>query len=216
MIELQELFHFGNSYETLFILGIIIISYAFGFWAGLICTLASIFAVDYFLHPPVYHLKVFHLKQALRSSVFLISGVFISILNARLRHAHAQLHAPNHHPKTLMKNLPVGVFITDPTGRIIEINPRAEEIWESHHMVGSSDYSHYQAWHPEDGKPILADEWPIVRALQSKETTPAEQIQIRTFGGKIKTILNCATPIYGANQETLGAIAVFQDITESG
>jgi PAS domain S-box-containing protein len=116
--------------------------------------------------------------------------------------------------RLILDNLPVGVWVTDRVGRIIEGNPAARRIWGGARYVGVEEYDEYQGWWANTGRKIEADEWALARAIQKGETSVGEVINIQCFDGTRKTIINSAVPLFGENQEILGAIVVNQDITE--
>lgn len=112
----------------------------------------------------------------------------------------------------ILENLPVGVFIVDPDGKIVSSNPAGRAIWAGERQVGPEGYGEFRAWH-RDGQPIGPRDWPIFRALQQGEPTIEEEIEIETFDGVRKRILNSAIPVV-ARGTLLCAVVVNQDITE--
>jgi PAS domain S-box-containing protein len=116
--------------------------------------------------------------------------------------------------RLILDTLPVGVWVTDREGRIIEGNPVARRIWGGARYVGVDEYGEYQGWWADTGKKIEPEEWALARAIQKGETSIGEVIDIQCFDGSHKTIINSGAPLFGENQEILGAIVVNQDITE--
>jgi PAS domain S-box-containing protein len=109
--------------------------------------------------------------------------------------------------------LPVGVWIADRTGRIVDNNPAGERIWCGARYVPVEEFEQYKGWWLESGKPIAAEEWALARALQKGETSIGELIRIQCFDGTFKTIINSATPLRDEQGEVCGAIVVNEDIT---
>lgn len=114
----------------------------------------------------------------------------------------------------IMDFLPVGVWILDRQGTVIRANPECSRIWGEVRMVGVERYPEYKAWWPESGRFLEPHEWGVVSALQGVASTSNQMIDIETFDGKQKTILNSATPIKDENGYIIGAVAVINDITE--
>ncbi len=114
--------------------------------------------------------------------------------------------------KTAFQILPVGAWMTDPTGKIIYGNPAGQEIWAGARYVGTEQFGEYKGWWLSTGKPIKPDEWAIVRALKG-ETSLNEEIEIECFDGTHKIILNSAIPIRDDHQHFHGVFVVNQDIT---
>jgi signal transduction histidine kinase len=110
--------------------------------------------------------------------------------------------------------LPVGVWVTDRRGRIVEGNPAGKQIWAGARYVGIEQYGEYRGWSVSTGKRIEPDEWAAARAITRGETSLAEEIEIECFDGTHKFILNSAIPLRDPDGRITGAIIVNQDITE--
>jgi PAS domain S-box-containing protein len=109
--------------------------------------------------------------------------------------------------------LPVGVWVTDATGRIASGNPAALEIWGGAQYVGPNEFDVYKAWWAETGELIAPEEWAVVRAIASGEPSIGELIEIETFDGQRKLVINSAMPLRGAQGEITGVVVVNEDIT---
>jgi len=116
--------------------------------------------------------------------------------------------------RRVLENLPVGVWITDPQGRIIQSNPAGEQIWGGARYVGPDQYGEYKGWWLDTGKRIEPQEWAAARAVTKGETSLNEEVEVECFDGTHKIILNSAIPLFDAGQRILGAIIVNQDITK--
>ncbi|HSX71942.1 MAG TPA: response regulator, partial [Pseudomonas sp.] len=116
--------------------------------------------------------------------------------------------------RKVLDNLPVGVFVTDQQGRLIMSNPESSLIWGGSHPGGNEGYGHYRGWWAETGERITESDWSMMRAVREGKISRNEVIDIETFKGQRKTILNSAVPFLDANQVIQGAIVVIQDITE--
>jgi len=116
--------------------------------------------------------------------------------------------------KKVLEILPVGVWITDKHGRIVQSNPAAEQIWSGAKYVGQEELHEYKAWWYDTKELIKPEEWGLSRAFRKGEISREELIEIECFNGTHKIMLNWAMPLIGANQEIDGAVAVNQDITE--
>ena len=116
--------------------------------------------------------------------------------------------------RTVLDNLPVGVWITDASGNIVQGNPAGTEIWAGARYVGIENYGEYKGWWVETGELIQPEEWAVARAMTAGETSLNEEIEIECFDGTHKFIMNSAIPMRDSQQNITGAIAVNQDITE--
>jgi len=113
----------------------------------------------------------------------------------------------------VLEILPVGIWITDENGRIVRGNPASLHIWGGVRYVGPDEYGHYKGWWANNGKPIQPEEWACTRAISHLETTLDEEIEIESFDGAHKIILNSALPILDEENVLQGAIVINQDIT---
>jgi PAS domain S-box-containing protein len=116
--------------------------------------------------------------------------------------------------RQILEMLPVGVWVADTNGVILQANPAARSIWGGARYVGPKGYWEYKAWWRSTGEPIAPEDWALSRALSQGETCLNEVIDIEAFDGARKIILNSALPLRNARGEIIKAIAVNQDITE--
>ncbi|PAX51760.1 ATP-binding protein [Brunnivagina elsteri] len=116
--------------------------------------------------------------------------------------------------KTVLENLPVGVWITDKNGSIMHTNRTGKEIWAGTRHVGIDDYGEYKGFWSDSGEQIAAEEWALARAIKRGETSINEVVDIECFDGSRKTVLNSALPLYDNQGNITGGIAVNQDISE--
>ena len=115
--------------------------------------------------------------------------------------------------KAIFELLPVGVWIADRTGCIVDSNPAGERIWGGARYVPVAEFGEYKGWWVDTGKPIAADEWALARALTKGESSLGELIRILCFDGTFKTIINSSAPLRDEDGQIAGAIVVNEDIT---
>ncbi|HEY9296251.1 MAG TPA: PAS domain S-box protein, partial [Phormidium sp.] len=129
--------------------------------------------------------------------------------------------------RKVLNAIPVGVWITDKQGLILQANLAACQIWgvkkEISDLVDLSfglnspttqKPNLFKAWWTDSGKPIESQEWAPYLAITKGETILNEYIDIQRFDGTRKTILNSAIPLKNDQQEIIGSIVLNQDITE--
>lgn len=116
--------------------------------------------------------------------------------------------------RKVLELLPVGVGITDKDGKIIHSNPAGQQIWGGARFVGVEKYEEYKGWSANTGKRIKSEEWAAARAILHGETTLNEEIEIESFDGVRKVIMNSALPILDGGGAIQGAVIVNQDITQ--
>lgn len=113
----------------------------------------------------------------------------------------------------VLDHLPVGVWVTDETGRIIQSNPAGPRIWAGARYVGPEHFGEYKGWRRDTGRPVAPEEWAAARAIRKGEASINEEIDIECFDGTRKTILNSAVPLRDEHGGIRGAIIVNEDIT---
>lgn len=116
--------------------------------------------------------------------------------------------------KAVLESLPVGVWIMDHDGRIIQGNDAGRRIWGGARYVGIEQFGEYKGWWRDTGKLIRSEEWAAARAINKGETSINEEIEIECFDGTRKIILNSALPIRDDAGEIVGGIIVNVDITD--
>ncbi len=144
---------------------------------------------------------------------------FTSIAAQQARDLEAQMKtelAHEHHRlRAVLDALPLGVFIADANGRILEANGAAESIWGGAPKAERiAEYQQYRAWWSKTGKRVSDQEWAMSKALLHGETTIGDEIDIERFDGRRATILNSGAPIYDDAGAVIGGVVVEIDITE--
>jgi PAS domain S-box-containing protein len=114
----------------------------------------------------------------------------------------------------VLETLPVGVWILNAQGKIIKGNAASQTIWGGARYVGMEEFEEYKGWWLDTGKRIEPHEWAAARAIARGETSLNEEVEIETFDGTRKIILNAAMPLRDGWDAITGAIIVNQDITE--
>ncbi|NMO22930.1 PAS domain-containing protein [Pyxidicoccus fallax] len=116
--------------------------------------------------------------------------------------------------EAVLDQLPVGVVIAEPGGRLVRGNSAIETIW-GHPYVASEDipgYVAYQGTRP-DGTAYAPHEWPLARALMHGETVLREPVRLRMRDGSARHIDLSATRVQDAEGRVVAAVAVSTDVT---
>ncbi len=113
----------------------------------------------------------------------------------------------------VLENMPVGVFILDSQGKVLSLNPAAQQIWEGAKYVSKGDYNVYKGWFP-NGKEIQSHEWGAAVALNENRAVINQEAEIEGFEGNRKTILNSCIPMHDTGGKIVGVISINVDITE--
>ena len=131
-----------------------------------------------------------------------------------LRLAQQQMEAERAMLQAVLKALPVAVFIADASGKLVQANDAANEIWGGEvPLVGISGYGQYRGWRADSGERIRPEEWAMARAVLKGETSVGEEIIIERFDGARRTILHNAAPVRGLDGRVIGGVVVAEDIT---
>jgi PAS domain S-box-containing protein len=116
--------------------------------------------------------------------------------------------------RALLESFPVGVWIADRDGNVLQGNREAQRIWGGARYVGIPQFGDYRGWWPSTGQLIQPEEWALTRALRKGETLLEELVDIESFDGVRKTIVISAAPIRDGRGEIIGALVVNQDVSE--
>ncbi|MDQ3364700.1 MAG: PAS domain-containing protein [Myxococcota bacterium] len=113
--------------------------------------------------------------------------------------------------------LPVGVWIADIDGKLIQSNPAAARIWggQAPHARDASEYGIYRGWWPATGAPVEPTEWALARTFRTGETIVAEAVDIERFDGTRGHVLNSTAPIMTQTGAMVGGVVVMLDITSA-
>lgn len=139
-------------------------------------------------------------------------AAFIDI--TELVQARLRLEERERQLRTVLENLPVGVWLANPQGEIVYGNTSGLRIWAGAEYVGPEQFGVYKAWWADSGQPLDPQDWAVARAIRRGETSLDEVLEIECFDGSHKTILNSAIPILDAGQTLLGVVVMNEDITE--
>jgi PAS domain S-box-containing protein len=156
-------------------------------------------------------------------SIAMLVGQFV-LFAQRHEHCRSEAQREQEHRATererrllraVLEILPVGVFIADQQGRLMEANPASQAIWGQAPLIDSPRHysEHYKAWWPTTGERVESDQWAVARALERGEVSIGEELLIESNEGERRTILNYAVPIRGDGEQITGAVAVNVDIT---
>ena len=114
----------------------------------------------------------------------------------------------------VLATLPVGVAVTDRAGNIVLANAASKRIWGDVIVSGTERWAQTKGFWHDSGQRIAPADWASVRALSEGETSLNELIDIETYDGRQKTILNSSVPIRNLEGMIMGAVFVNEDVTE--
>ena len=114
---------------------------------------------------------------------------------------------------TLINTIPVGVLVSDVTGRITMANPTATNLLGKALLEGYVTEDGVDALHRASGSAHHDGEFPLIRAIEKGETVKDAEILIRGEGGTEKVVLASAAPVRNALGYVIGGVAALQDIS---
>lgn len=115
--------------------------------------------------------------------------------------------------RTIVENVPIGIWFLNRQGRITYGNPTAEQIW------GGSRFDSRLG--PDQGAPhpsqraraCSPQERIAATALDAGEAILNQEIEIESLDGAHKTLLSSAVPIHDRDGQIAGAVLLNEDIT---
>ncbi len=110
--------------------------------------------------------------------------------------------------------LPAGLWLADKDGMLLRGNPAGVRIWGGEPHVPISEYGVFKAWRLPKRELIEAEDWALAKTVREGLTINDELLEIESFDGKKKTILNYTAPILDENGKVDGAIVVNLDISD--
>lgn len=129
--------------------------------------------------------------------------------------ALAEVQARRRYTDTVLDTLNVSVVVCDATGTLTYMNRLGRE-W--HGIDALTDDPGAEAWGSRygvthvDGSPVRADEWPLVRAMSTREGAEAELV-MSTQGQAPPRILVLARPLLAQDGTLDGAVTGSHDVT---
>lgn len=165
-------------------------------------------AIDYFGKP--FDPEILKAKVSIYANLYRQSK---TIKNQEKQLAQTEELLKNDNFKHVLETLPVGVMVADLKGNVYQTNEEAQKVWGCNQEKCRSIIADGAGWWVESGKAVGSNEWAMMRSLRSGETFHNELVNIQSFDGAEKTILNSASPLRGTAGEIVGVVGVVQDIT---
>lgn len=120
--------------------------------------------------------------------------------------------------EAIIQSAPEGIVVADDGGRVIMLNPAAEELYgyQIPQQVEGGDVCDPAAprFCHADGRPYRWRDMPLVRAALDGETVANFEITLLWSDGQRRDLLHNAAPIRDAAGKITGAVGIFQDVSE--
>ncbi len=117
--------------------------------------------------------------------------------------------------RAILDTLPVGVVLTDVTGKMFEVNDHAKEIMRGNGPLAMSieDNGVYKGWWADSGIKLGPKDWAGARAVLKGVATKGQIIDVERLDGSRGTILDSAAPLRNGEGRITGSVIVIMDIT---
>lgn len=118
--------------------------------------------------------------------------------------------------RQLLSLMPMAVYTCDAEGRITFFNRQAAELWGREPRIGASDEKFcgsFRLWRP-DGSQLAHAYTPMAEAIRSGRSSRNERVIVERPDGSRVTISANIDPLYDREGRRIGAINVFEDVTE--
>ena len=132
-----------------------------------------------------------------------------------LAQAHAQLARQKSFRDALLETIQVGVVSCDADGVIVISNRAEREIFGLERGLDGltpTDLAPLIVAWDADGRPLVPDTYPLLRALRGESVTPVD-VTVGPEGGPQREIVVRASQIRRADGAVLGAVAALTDVT---
>jgi PAS domain S-box-containing protein len=202
---------------------IVFTALVWGTGPSILVTLLGIVVIDHFQWDPRPALTPETTAIFVDDFFTLAIGLLVGFLAGQNVEAHkraerlrALSEEHRHRLDTVLQVQPAGIALADANGKLLQYNDAFGAIWGAHAPLVSeiADYARYRGWWPQTGKPISSEQWALARALQHDERCPPEEVDILSFDGTRKTILNAAEPLHDDHGNVSGAVVAEMDISD--
>lgn len=155
-----------------------------------------------------------HLQMALRQSQRRAQA--LQLAEQRLETTLADADRERRRLQTILRSLPLSVFIVDHEGWLIAASDYTDQVWRRPNKQPPQrieDYDVRQGWWSDTGQPLQPDDWALGKALREGITSFNEVIDVERYDGRRGAILNSAAPIVDADGKIIGGVVAVVDIT---
>ncbi|HEY9691170.1 MAG TPA: PAS domain S-box protein [Oculatellaceae cyanobacterium] len=205
----------GTTNVPLFYAAVAISAWYGGMEAGLVATLLSTLAIQYFFIPPLHNLGINDLTHVVRLIVFVLVTLIISSLNSELRAAKQRieksmlkLKASEEQYRLIVDTAYEGIWKYNSEARTEYVNQRLAEMlgYTSEEMLGRQVFDFM-----DRDRRVQAEQ-----ILQRRKQGIKEQYDFcfRCKDGSELWAIVTSSPIINQNGESIGGIAMLTDVTE--
>ena len=205
-----------NTYAyVIFVIAIIAAAWYGGWGPGLLASLLSLLATEWFFIPPRHSLRIENLAALVGPAAAFVASLAIIAISEAMRRSRAQALVEKGRLQAVLDALPVGVLLVDAHGAFIQWNAAYDRVWGGPRPKprGVADYGAYRASWVISGRKLQPEEWAGARAAQKGETVLDQFLEIERFDGTRAFVMNSAAPILGPDGRPGGSAVAIMDVT---
>jgi PAS domain S-box-containing protein len=126
----------------------------------------------------------------------------------------AALEAKQRLLDAVLQQMPAGVIISEPSGRIGFFNHQQEELVRGpmHQADSVAEYTSFRGFHP-NGHLLQPEEWPLARSLIQGEVVTDQELELERRDGSRATVRVSASPVRDPEGRLIGGVAITRDVT---
>ena len=201
---------------------VMIAAYFGGFWPGLLATVLSAVAANYFLTQQLASFHVTSVNDVAALILFVLVGAIISglceslhrarrrIVADECRRAEEALVQERYLLHTLMDNLPDNIYFKDAASRFIRINKALTTYFglsDPAQAIGKTDFDFFTEEH---ARPAYADEQEIIRTGQP---VVGKEEKETWLDGRVRWVSTTRMPFRDKDGKIVGTFGVAREIT---
>ena len=115
--------------------------------------------------------------------------------------------------RTVLDALPLGVWFTDQSGKLLLGNPAAKQMWSNIKQIGLQGPNNQSGWWETIGPTEELHRWALSHTLTTGIPSLNETLEFESLDGTKRTIRNSTVPVKDETGNILGAIVLNEDIT---
>jgi PAS domain S-box-containing protein len=142
-----------------------------------------------------------------------IARVRQEALHREQRYA-AELEAKQRLLDAVLQQMPAGVIISEPSGRLAFFNHQQEELVRGpmHNATSVAEYNHFHGFHP-NGHLLQPEEWPLARSLLQGEVVVDQELELERWDGSRAAVRVSASPVRDHEGRIIAGVAITRDVT---
>jgi len=202
LTALTRLFPSFQFQEALVILVVLLVALTWGVGPSLLATVVGGALLVLLLLPEAFSLVMARIEDALNLLVYLCVGSVVSLLTSQAQRARRSAERLRRRLDTIIEAIPDGLSIHDAAGRMVRLNPVAQQLFGVP-APGESGSA---------GGPFPAGGLAVARALRGEMVTAAET-RWRDPGGRERSLVTNAAPFHDAEGRIEGIVLIWHDVS---